>query len=276
MLHRNLDSPLHVGRVCRPGPIRSFAHSRRLHLPLLAWLGLFFLSLGGGVAAQQSHPNTGCVIARQLGGENELRLAVEQEEGWLICQSNTPDTVHEIDISPGRDVQFRWGAPKSRNREVVYISTIAKANHPLSLQRNSAAGILGMFVPFVGENWEREFHANQKQGFVKYHVPEIDPGTSLAADDEFRQWLDRWHNTSLWFANRDTDEVVRSTLLDEDKNAAQRGAERLIRLQARRLRTSWIPFSSQEPYPRGAVLRVLISYSGQGNRVQRYYFKEKD
>lgn len=275
ILHRKLRRLTQLGRRCPLEHVPFFVHGKRSHLPLLASLGFFVLSLGGGVAAPQSLSHTGCVPTERLQrDDNENRLAVEQDGGWLICQSNTPATAYEIDINPGSDLHFRWGAPKSSSREVVYISTIAKANHPLSLQRNSAAGVLGMFVPFVGEDWEYDFHAGQKQNFVHYHVPEIAPDEPLAPEDEFRRSLDRWHNTGLWFANKDTDEVVRSALLDEDVDVMQRGAERLIRLQARRPRTSWIGFISQRP-SRGGILRILISYSGQrGNH--RYYFRDKD
>ena len=247
---------------------------------LLTCLCLVTLFPDTETGAQEPSSDTACTPTTTLrrSDDSAFRLAVVQGGEWLVCRSNTPEAVYEIDINPDEDVRFRWAAPRSANREVLYVSTVAKSHHPLSLQRNSAAGVLGMFIPFVDGVWEsRGFGAEQKQDFVAYHVQNDDESNSPEPGDELGQWLDRWHNTGLWFVNRNTDEVVRSALvnLNDDERVLQRGAERLIRIQANRDRLSWIDFYSQEPNPRGAVLTVTVSYSGRSGRVYQYYFKEK-
>ena len=270
---------------------RSLRHRRsiffRSFVPFLRQSGVRVLTCwcavalfpGTGTGAQELSRETGCTPTTTLrrNDDNAFRLAVAQGGGWLVCRSNTPEAVYEIDINTDEDVRFRWAAPRSDNREVLYVSTVAKSHHPLSLQRNSAAGVLGMFIPFVDGVWEsRGFGAEQKQDFVAYHV-QNEESKSLEPGDELGQWLDRWHNTGLWFVNRNTDEVVRSALvnLNDNERVLQRGAERLIRIQANRDRLSWIDFYSQEPNPRGAILTVTVSYSGRSGRVYQYYFKER-
>ena len=242
-------------------------------------------------SAQTKPSEPSCRTANTLErtDHNESLLAVRQGARWLLCPNgNDPDSAYriDIDISKGKRLDFRWAAPASPEPEVLYVSTLARSDHPLSLQRNAAAGVLSMFVPFINDDWneiilaplddpEHEEYTDFKSDFLRYHAANGKlPDRHLS---ELKKVLDRWHNTRLWLVKEDTERIVKDALSEMPvrERAERRGAERLIRVEGGRKEVSWIEFDTQAPRPADQVLAVALSFSTRMDSVFEYYFKRR-
>ena len=270
----------HIGsHTCISGSERPFT-------PMCVWslrsLVCFLLCLTLKLADGKAWPST---ISQHCNKTNVLeqnekynfRLAVKNNGDWLICRSgNSEDSAYRISVDGA--VEFKWAVPASDNYEIVYASTTTSPGHPLSLYRNSAAGVIESFIPFYSSpdlKLITELDKKFKPEFIAYHR------MSGSIDEDLKTGLEKWHNTKLWLPSRSSKEVVKSGLLrhaellnqQESPLATEHGAERLIRVTRGREKTSWITFRSQEP-SKGHPLIVTLYYSAdpQGSTVHRFFF----
>ena len=168
---------------------------------------------------------------------------------------------------PGRHHRTSRAAGKSSTP-----APSTRDDQPLWLFRNSAAAE----IPFVGQlfgNWSRTPDASgtdPDDAFRKFHRTSVDrniaPWNSLAD----------WHDTSAWFANRSSYDLVSGAVAD--LTLLPYGTERLLVLAAQRPLTSWVPFTTYPPSGRDE-LRVAVSFSGdldnRGPRVYQYVFEAR-
>ena len=207
------------------------------------------------------------------------QLAIKQgTSNWLVCPSNEK-------INPGREINFnnpdnskqvvfKWAVPASENNEFIYVSTAIGESHPLSLFRNSAAGVLARFIPFH-EDELKEFGmvgSELKQQFIDIHH-----GKMSGAKEKFKKQVKEWHDTGLWRSKVETENLVRGALfLKAQESHYELGAERLIRIKRKRPLTSWIEFRSIKP-PANEVLTVTLFYSGDSlESLPKYKFQFKE
>lgn len=209
-------------------------------------------------------------LPREMSGE--YRLAVRLPEGWQYFSTSDAESAHPIQPGERQELCLAWEAPPypRSNRQVVYVSTRYSEDQPLWLFRNaSAAG-----VPFVGRllgDWSRVPDASGvdvDDGFRVFH-------RGRAADASSTMWnnLAAWHDTSVWFSNSSSYELVSAAAASLE--LLPHGTERLLVLAARRPLASWVTFTSYAPSA-GDRLDVAVSYSGDldrlGPRVYRYLF----
>ena len=235
---------------------------------ILAFAAFAALNLPTSAFAQ-----SGCdaeQLLREMSGG--YRLAVRLPEGWQYFATNDEESAHLIQGGERQELCLAWEAPPypRSHRQVVYASTRYREDQPLWLFRNgSAAG-----VPFVGRllgDWSRVPDAsgvNVDDGFRVFHQ-------DRAVDASSTMWnnLAAWHDTSVWFSNSSSYELVSAAAASLE--LLPYGTERLLVLAARRPLTSWVAFASYSPSV-GDRLHVAVSYSGDldrlGPRVYLYVF----
>lgn len=209
-------------------------------------------------------------LPREMSGE--YRLAVKLPEGWQYFTTNDGESAYLLHGGERQEICLAWEAPPypQSNRQVIYASTRYREDQPLWLFRNGSAAS----VPFVGRllgDWSRVPDASGvdvDDGFRVFHQ-------DRAVDDSSTIWnnLAAWHDTSVWFSNSSSYELVSAATASLD--LLPYGTERLLVLAARRPMTSWVTFTSYVPAA-GDRLDVAVSYSGDldrlGPRVYRYVF----
>ena len=220
-------------------------------------------------------------LPRQAAGQN--RLAVRIDGVWQYfgpSAEGAPGHVLDLGPNPGRirTLCMAWEAPPYRElkRQIVYASTKHADKQPFLLFRNSAAAGFPVLRRIFG-TWERTPGDSKDDDlptsvFREYHRKRPnDP--YVAPWKDFRDW----HDTSAWFANNDSYEVVLSA--SRALTDLPYGTERLLILQGRRPLTSWVKIETHPPSSGERELRVAISYSGDlegpGLRVYQYLFKAK-
>ena len=234
----------------------------------LAFAAMAALNLPTSAIAQ-----SGCHadrLPREMSGE--YRLAVRLPEGWQYYAASDGESVHFIESGERQELCLAWEAPpyQRSNRQVVYVSTRYREDQPLWLFRNaSAAG-----VPFIGRllgDWSRVPDASGvdvADGFRVFHQDRAVDASSTMWDN-----LAAWHDTSVWFSNSSSYELVSAAAASSE--LLPYGTERLLVLAAQRPLTSWVTFTSYAPST-GDRLDVAVSYSGDldrlGPRVYRYVF----
>ena len=204
----------------------------------------------------------------------QSRLAVRISDGWQFFAPNDGAPPHVLQTGGTQDLCLAWEAPpyQRSSRQIVYASTQYRDDQPLWLFRNGAAAE----IPFVGQlfgDWSRTPDASgtdPDDAFRKFHHTSVDgnvaPWNSLAD----------WHDTSAWFANRSSYDLVSGAVAD--LTLLPYGTERLLVLAAQRPLTSWVPFTTYPPSGRDE-LRVAVSFSGdldnRGPRVYQYVFEAR-
>ena len=223
-------------------------------------------------AQNRSDCNVG-QLPREEVGQN--RLAVRIDSNWQFFAPNDDAPAHVIDTSGLHDdLCLAWEAPpyQRRKRQIVYAGTQYRTDQPLYLMRNSAAAGIPFFGRLFGK-WGRdqdESNANPSEDFREFH-------RSLPDDPRSARWnkLAAWHNTSAWFANRPSYELVSAT---SKRTLLPQGTERLLVLAAQRPFTSWVKIETMVPSGQDE-LRVAISFSGdlgsREPRVHKYVFKTR-
>lgn len=201
------------------------------------------------------------------------RLVVKVDGAWQYFPPNVDGPPHVLEIGGLQNLCIAWEAPPYHraSRQIVYASTKYRDEQPLWLFRNNA----GAGIPFVGSllgDWNRAPDAsgvNPDDAFREFH--------SSRPDDPFdAPWdnLADWHDTSAWFSNVGSYDLVVGAA--NDLSALPYGSERLIRLAARRPLTSWVPFTTRAPSGQNE-LRVAVSYTGDldslGPYVYQYVFQ---
>lgn len=220
-------------------------------------------------------------LPRESAAQN--RLAVRVAGVWQFftpSDDDAPGHTLELGRDPGsiRTLCMAWEAPpyKARKRQIVYASTKYTEKQPFLLYRNSAAAGIPVLRRLFG-TWERtpgdsDLDEEPSRVFREYH-------RKRPSDPYDPPWKDLrdWHDTSAWFANNDSYEVVLSAsraLLE-----LPYGTERLLVLQGGRDLTSWVSIETHPPFSGERELHVAVSYSGDlegpGLRVYRYLLKAK-
>ncbi|MCY3569095.1 MAG: hypothetical protein OXH38_10740 [Chloroflexi bacterium] len=197
------------------------------------------------------------------------RLAVRIDGTWRFFAQYDDGPAPVLEVAEFQTLCVAWEAPPydRARRQIVYASTKYRDEQPMWLFRNSA----GAGLPVVGNllgNWQRTPDASgvkPDSAFRTFHHrrpddPFVVPWKSLA----------EWHNTSAWFPNvRSYDLVVGAA---DDLRLLPYGSERLLVLAARRPLTSWVPFTTRVP-SRGDELRVAVSYTGDLDSVGPYVYQ---
>ncbi len=197
------------------------------------------------------------------------RLAVRIDGEWRLFAEYEDGPASVLQIGGLQDVCIAWEAPPylGASRQIVYASTKYRDEQPLWLFRNSA----GAGIPFVGNllgDWNRTPDASgisPDSAFKEFH--------RRRPDDPFDPpWnnLAGWHDTSAWFPNVGSYDLVVSAA--RDLSALPYGSERLLRLAARRPLTSWVPFTTRAPSGQNELL-VAVSYSGDRESVGPYVYQ---
>ena len=203
------------------------------------------------------------------------RLAVSVDGEWRLFAEYEEGPPPVLEIGGLQDVCIAWEAPPyhGASRQIVYASTRYRDEQPLWLFRNNA----GAGIPFVGNllgDWNRTPDASgisPDSAFKEFH--------RRRPDDPFdAPWnnLAGWHDTSAWFSNVGSYDLVVGAA--NDLSALPYGSERLMRLAARRPLTSWVPFTTRAPSGQNE-LRVAVSYTGDldslGPYVYQYVFQAR-
>ena len=170
-----------------------------------------------------------------------------------------------------------WGAPPYHRSpaQVVYAATNYRNDQPLWLFRNAAIN-LPVIRSLLG-NWSRLADASGHppvKTFVEFH------GGSPPNNLGDSQWKDlvRWHDTSLWLANKKTYDLVSGLVALEGTPGLKLGTERLLLLRGNRPKLSWVPLIT-EPPRKGEKLWVTLAFSGdldeRGPKSYSYIFVVK-
>ena len=235
-----------------------------------------FLSVAAAIIAIGSEgvlwaQNCGDVPPRTQVGEH--RLAVKLSGTWEYFAPDLPEPAPVIPAAAGQTLCLAWEAPPypGLRRQIVYVSTRYREDQPIWLWRSGALQI-PILADLLG-NWNRTFDASRHgpdEAFGKFHrnLPEntsVTPWSALAA----------WHDTSGWFSNQRSYDLVAAALGDS-RSGLPLGTERLMVLAARRPLSSWVRFTTYAPKTQNKLL-VSVAFSGdldtQGPRVYRYVLK---
>lgn len=186
----------------------------------------------------------------------EGRLAVRSVDGWTLFNQKEPGI---LKISPPghNDLCLAWEAPPydGARKQIVYVSSRFSDNQPVSVYRNASSPpfLYPLFSDWQGTTVERNF-------FREFHAESSDQGEAQKlVGTNNRHKLLLWHQTSFWFPNMRSDELVKGALKFKGTSLPN-GAERLLVVAAGRAKKSWIPFTSK--VQRGSELLVTIAYSG--------------
>ena len=206
-------------------------------------------------------------IPREVASQG--RLAVRLDHMWQMFAQNEDGQAHVIKAGGNFDLCIAWEAPPYHepSRQIVYISTKYKDKQPLWLFRNGvSAGI-----PFLGNllgDWNRTPDASgldPDDAFKEFHRSLPDN----LSDAPWNNLID-WHNTSAWFSNVRSYELVVGAI--EDLPILPYGSERLLRLAGHRPLTSWVPFTTRIPSMQNE-LRVAVAYTGDLDSVGPYVYQ---
>ena len=203
----------------------------------------------------------------QVGG---YRLAVKLSGTWEFFAPDPAESAPMISAAGVRRFCLAWEAPPyaGMRRQIVYVSTQYREDQPIWLWRSGA-----FQIPIISNllgNWNRTLdsagHAPDET-FARFHheLPKnsgVTPWSALVA----------WHDTSAWFANQRSYDLVAAALGDS-RDRLPYGTERLMVLKGRRPLSSWVRSTTYAPKPQDQ-LRVAVAFSGdldtQGPRVYRY------
>lgn len=181
--------------------------------------------------------------------EGKGRLAIRSGDKWELFDQGTGI----LKTSEDGELCLAWEAPPypGRRKQIVYVSTRHSDDQKVSVYRNASAP---PFFYVLLPEWRRVV---TDELFKEFH----DSCTLTSCDSTSRHaegWEDlrRWHETSFWFANLKSLQLVKGAI----DSKSIHGAERLLVIAGARPYTSWIEFTSK--VQKGKKLVVAVSYSG--------------
>ena len=188
----------------------------------------------------------------------DYQLAVCQGNKWHVCKYNSAESHHDL-IARSNKIYFYWAVPASDHHEIVYASTSYTHEQPLSIARNATykgSRLFRVLAPF--REVDKPLLGDQesvRQRFRGYHERRGDDSTR----DEIFNSLSEWHQTEF-VGQLKSYNLVGSSLTQTESSQPLLAAERLIRLEKERGKTSWVEFNSFVEH--GRVLRIILAYSG--------------